>query len=424
MQPRRPSGSRSAILAARLPRWPLLLRATLAVFACLAAFLGLWALIGQRDAATAAGAARSVGGRAERGEACVPRWRVVAHGVQVPDLYDVSALSATDVWAVGSRGGFERGSIPVAVHWDGHVLRTTKPFTPSSRHGELNAVVAVSHDSVWAGGIDGWGLGRPVVVHWDGNRWTKVPTPPLRFEGALSDIAEFGADDVWAVGQLGTYDDPAQPPLLMRWNGHVWRIIEMSEVAPRGSGLNAIDGTSAGDVWAVGGQNLRGELYGYERFILHWDGQAWTKPAIYPDRAFEGTVGAIDVASKNDVWMVNGASSEQSSDMVVHWRRLGGSRVAYSTSRNRGLNDVAAISQKNVWVVGYRYGDNYDHSRPMLLRWNGRSWRIQRAAALDRLNVILGSLSAVSAQEIWAAGGGPVSSSGRLGKGLLARYSC
>lgn len=71
-----------------------------------------------------------------KGMAC-PRWHVVAKGKHVPDLYDVSALSPTDVWAVGSRGGYEPSSTPLAAHWDGGRLQVMRPFTPSSRHGEL-----------------------------------------------------------------------------------------------------------------------------------------------------------------------------------------------------------------------------------------------------------------------------------------------
>ena len=51
------------------------------------------------------------------------------------------------------------------------------------------------------------------------------------------------------------------------------------------------------------------------------------------------------------------------------------------------------------------------------------SWRIQRTA-LDHLNMILGSLSAFSAREMWTVGGSPVSDDATVVKGLIARYSC
>jgi hypothetical protein len=59
----------------------------------------------------------------------------------------------------------------------------------------------------------------------------------------------------------------------------------------------------------------------------------------------------------------------------------------------------------------------------LLLRWNGHSWRVQHTA-LNGLTALLNSLSAVSATDIWAAGGGPTSDKGTLGTGVLAHYSC
>jgi hypothetical protein len=357
------------------------------------------------------------------GVACVPRWRVIAHGFRVPALYDVAALSPTDVWAVGSRGGYKEGSKPLAVHWDGRSQRIMQPFTPSSRHGELNGVVAISSNDVWAVGTDGWDLGHPVIVHWDGHSWTVVPTPSLTFMGALWGIAAFGHDDVWVVGQLGRSSDPAQPPLLMHWNGQAWTIVDLSDVAPRGSGLDAIAGTSGDDVWAVGGQGLLGTERDNAGLVLHWDGQAWTQPAGFPG-LYDGTVGAIDVASPTEVWMVKNASLEGYPDYIVHRKWPRGAKVVYTDPAHDAyaLTDIAAVSQKSAWVVGWRLSFDYEHAHPLFVHWNGRSWRRHRTA-LDRLNVGLSSLSVVSGREIWAAGWG-YSSTGNNGTGLLARYSC
>ena len=346
------------------------------------------------------------------GTACVARWRVIAEGKGVPDLYDVSALSATDVWAVGSRGGLHPSSTPLALHWDGHKLQFMRPFTPSSGRGQLSAVVAVANDDVWAVGIDGWGLGRLVAVHWDGRRWTVVPTPRLPGHGALSGIVAFSADDVWAVGQSGTVDEPEQP-LVMRWNGHQWRVVDLRAVAPEASALYAIGGTSARDVWAVGAQNLDAHFFNYSALILRWDGRAWTNLAS----ALGSPGSAVDARSPNDIWTVHGSSETGSG--VVHWKDPGRASVAYDSPRF-DLNDIAAVSQRSVWAVGYR---SYSPARPLVVHWNGKSWQAQRAA-LDHKSVLLTSLSAISDTNIWAVGGGPTSGSGTLGDGLLAHYSC
>ena len=276
-----------------------------------------------------------------KGTAC-PRWHVVAKGKNVPDLYDVSALSPTDVWAVGSRGGYEPSSMPLAAHWNGRRLQVMRPFTPSSPHGELSAVVAVARDDVWAVGIDGWGFGRPVVVHWNGRSWKVVPTPRQGWEGELSDIAAFSADDVWAIGELNA---SPERPLLMRWNGQRWRVVDMRNVAPKASGLSAIGGTSSGDVWAVGEQGLDAvDLSGVSPLILHWDGRAWNDVAVpYGGEAIRGI--AVDAVSPHDVWTVYGSVVDNNSDVVAHWKGPGRPPVVYKV----GMGDIAVVSPRSAW---------------------------------------------------------------------------
>ena len=59
-----------------------------------------------------------------------------------------------------------------------------------------------------------------------------------------------------------------------------------------------------------------------------------------------------------------------------------------------------------------------------ILHWDGRSFRVERTA-LDKLKRVgFEGLSALSARDIWAAGGDPLVVNGVLGQGLLARYSC
>ncbi len=324
------------------------------------------------------------------------------------------------MWAVGSRGDYKK-STPVAAHWDGRRLTVMMPFIPSSGTGELDAVVAVSSDDVWAVGIDGWGLGRPVVVHWDGRRWTVARAPIFGSKGALSDIVAFGPSDIWAVGQLNNLDDPALP-LLMRWNGGRWRVIDLARVAPSDSALNAIDGTSSRDVWAVGEQDL--DMKEPSALLLHWNGRAWTKPALAPDDALDRTANAIDVQSAGDVWvMLNGGPHDNSAaDVVVHWRGSARGQVAFN-SLNGGLEDIAAVSPTRVWAAGYVYPYSSERSHPMLVHWDGRAWRTHHSA-LDARNAILNSLSTLSATDIWTVGAKPTTADGILGEGLLARYSC
>src|SRR5262249_41120497 len=160
------------------------------------------------------------------------------------NLADVAALSPTDVWFVGQKGDQGRASvIPVVAHWNGRSLDVMTAFRPSVRvysknlpfEGSLTGIAAISATDIWAVGTDGYGfepgepdrgggVGRPVVEHWDGRRWHSVPTPHLPAgagRAGLSRVAALSSSSVWAVGQAGNR------PLAEHWDGHRWKAFDM-----------------------------------------------------------------------------------------------------------------------------------------------------------------------------------------------------
>lgn len=106
----------------------------------LIATIGLWVLLATVAAVPAL--------------AACPGWSVVASRNPQPSfdvLTDVSALSATDAWAVGTSG---RGSNarPLIEHWDGMTWSVVPGPTTSTSFLGLNGVVAISPTNVWAVG--------------------------------------------------------------------------------------------------------------------------------------------------------------------------------------------------------------------------------------------------------------------------------
>ncbi len=119
-------------------------------------------------------------------------------------LEDVSAASPSDVWAVGARvvespwGTFAWGLF--AEHWDG---THWTPFFALPGGQILLGVDAVASNDVWAVGGDDYG---PIIVHYDGSSWSRVPTPEANRAGQLAGVDSAAPDDLWAAGnyQLGT----------------------------------------------------------------------------------------------------------------------------------------------------------------------------------------------------------------------------
>jgi hypothetical protein len=363
------------------------------------------------------GAHGSVRSHARAG--CTPRWHVVA-SANVPQLAAVAALSSTNVWAVGTKGRPDFPTSPIVAHWDGHKLDVVQAFRPSipvgslrgGKHpsGLLTGIAAVSSDDVWAVGTDGYGFfgkpGRPVAEHWNGRRWQRVRTPLLHTGAELSGVTALSQRDVWAVGQVGTR------PLAEHWDGRQWKVIDMR----REGRLNAVDGASPGNVWAVGAQGLTSTIDAQDGLVMHWDGRRWREVSApaRDDSAFgydsADDFSAVDAVSRSEAWATH--SGELRGD-IQRWdgRRW---RVVHVFPAKNLLGDFAALSSHDIWAVGVRFPGSFEPAslRPLVVHWDGRSWRVQNTS-FERLRATLNGISALSPSDIWA-----------VGNHLLARYAC
>jgi hypothetical protein len=102
-------------------------------------------------------------------------------------FHGVWAASASDAWAVGSRG--------LVRHYTGHPTRwDVVSDVPTLR--DLRAVSGSSPSDVWAVGDEG------VVLHYDGKAWSRVKIAGLgRRRPKLSAVWVAGPDRVWIGGQ-------------------------------------------------------------------------------------------------------------------------------------------------------------------------------------------------------------------------------
>jgi hypothetical protein len=325
-----------------------------------------------------------------------PRWQVFA--VRVPTLVAVDARSPSDVWAVG--GG--------VVHWNGRTLLTTPlPW----KNAALTGVSAVSPTDVWSVGNVSWGKYPnaheiPLSAHWDGRSWRRVAMPAVAGRYAwLADVAAPRPNDIWAVGGWGAHKTW---PLMMHWDGSGWRRVNLQRVAPVLGQLNAIDARAPNDVWAAGMEgDWRQESYGYTDYVLHWDGHSWRRVAspLADEQGSGPYARAVDVSRTGDVWTLNFDLSGNGPSFVS-WNGSARSAQASSWMTYDDYEDIAAISSTDVWIVGQN--DFADVGKapetPLVAHWDGKSWRVQHTPFERYTHVTLYSVSAVSADDIWAVG--------------------
>src|SRR6478672_1156291 len=114
---------------------------------------------------------------------CGQVWRVVSSPNQGADsnyLQGVAAVSANDVWAVGHyNNGSDNRDQTLTMHWDGSQWIVVSSPNPGSLGNYLYEVEAVSANDVWAVGsyYEGGGYYGTLTMHWDGSLWRVVPSP-------------------------------------------------------------------------------------------------------------------------------------------------------------------------------------------------------------------------------------------------------
>jgi hypothetical protein len=175
-------------------------------------------------------------------------WSVVSSPVfaSAGGLLAVSADSASDLWAVGGK---------TILHFNG--TNWSQVASPSL---SARSVTALSPTNVWAvgsvaagttGGYHPRPISKAAIEHWDGTSWSIVtsPNPNPGGSSGLDGIAAISANDIWAVGGIG-----AAKTVTEHWDGTSWSIIPSPSPAQNQNELSAVTALSDGTVAAVGHQ--------------------------------------------------------------------------------------------------------------------------------------------------------------------------
>lgn len=316
-------------------------------------------------------------------QACT-EWRVVASpnvtgtGYRVNELYAVSALSPTAAWAVGV--GNQELSDPQSLieQWDGTKWR----IIPNSGCDVLKGVAAISPRNVWAVGgqlpldAEDYHPHNPLILHWDGTRWSIVPSPSPGGPAELAGAVALAANDVWAVGAVEKDTSASHAhvqPLIEHWDGTAWQVVAGSTLSNGASGgsLVGVVALSATDAWAVGGYS--GSDGTPRALIAHWDGTTWnlvTSPMSY------ASLGKVAAASATDVRAIGWFETTYGGTMdplILQWngsvwKQVTSPQPSGATSSSLSLSSITSDGAGNYWIVGsYRTPGHPDRSQTLTL---------------------------------------------------------
>lgn len=373
------------------------------------------------------------------------QWQVIPspNPAQGSGLLSLSALTTTDIWAVGYQvvGGRHH---TLTIHWDGSMWSVPASPNPGT-NSDLLGVTALSTSNVWAVGysLTNGTAEIAMVLHWDGGLWSRAIIPNL--PGAiLYSVKAVSPDNVWAVGTTNL----TEQTLALMWDGQSWRQIPTPDPA-NFSRLRGLSVLSPGDVWAVGDYADQ-STGGPRAFVEHYAGGQWSLVPSPSAQTLSSSLDAIGVSAPGNLWAV-GFSGQPSRPLSMHYNdpcetpnptATGtpptatpiNTRTATPTACVAGwsrfnqplplggdfnLRAVSSIAENDVWITGY-YTDENGNIVPLLQHWDGTSWTTLPAARAGTYTDILYALSPVTSSNVWAAGGYADSQS--RGRTLIERW--
>jgi hypothetical protein len=236
-------------------------------------------------------------------------------------LFGVVALSSADAWAVGQY--YQGPQMPDAAlieHWNGTKWTQVAVAYPSGyQYSYLYSVTAFSATNVWAVGSDSnMAAGHTLVEHWNGWRWSIVPSPgPGPNNNVLLSVTTIPyTNHLWAVGYQFNGVQPES--LVEYWNGSVWSVVQIplvgvGVVSPfNGAGVIALSPRNA---WIVGSSTrAQGDE---ETLIEHWDGSAWNVVASPNPATISFLSGLTKVPGSGALWAVGGYYNSQNVELTL-----------------------------------------------------------------------------------------------------------
>jgi len=209
----------------------------------------------------------------------------------VNSIFSVRCASATRCDAVGDFGRMTSSTTSLrnqALHWNGTkwtLRRTPNPAGTAATHiNELDMLGCTSASNCWGAGFYGTQTvdnqsTKDEAFHWNGRRWSRAIAPhPGGTVNELFGVMCRVRSDCWAVGEYAKLDGGVQNQAA-HWNGSKWSLVPTPNPASTMAGamneLFSVRCTSHRNCWAVGFVKFpTTSTITFE--ILHWNGTNWS----------------------------------------------------------------------------------------------------------------------------------------------------
>lgn len=230
-------------------------------------------------------------------------------------MYKLWGTSSSDIWAVGNYG--------TILHFNGSDWEDRNPFTD---FGQLRGAWSPAPNEVIIAG--------PKLYHWDAG--TDVGTPLTNDTSTYSGVWGVATGQAWAVGS----DENSTGSIAERMPDGSWS----APVIYSGTGhLNAIHGTGADNVWAVG----------YTNSVLHRTSTGWQVVSLPLSRVFN--LESVWVAPEGEVFITTKSPTVIRRDVDGGWN-------SFTPTGAEGieLRGVYGFPNRELWFSGGAYDSERD----------------------------------------------------------------
>jgi len=244
-------------------------------------------------------------------------------------LRGISGTSSADVWAVGSFETPTPGYLKnLVMHWNGTGWQIIPGTDQSITFNDLWDVTAISENDVWAVGAQNeFATTRSQLMHWNGSGWSHTILPGIPGGSMLFAIDAISPTDIWAVGAKA--GSPTDPPYAIHYNGSGWTEFPAAVPGIYRDWFSDVDGIASNDVWAVGRQS---PAYGeFHAMAQHWNGSSWTNSPLPPEIVNPlAELESVTMIATNDVWAIG--STVTGEMLLIHWNGTSWSKLSSSGS--------------------------------------------------------------------------------------------
>ena len=292
-------------------------------------------------------------------------WTTVPHAQPVVGsgtLY-ATACDAAECVAVGASPTSPYLSTTLAERRAGSGwVRVPTPALTGTTSSILSGVACPAvHDCIAVGTENFSRGGSTLVEHWDGTRWTVVPSANGHgFDSALNGVWCGSASDCVAVG------DSEAATLVEHWDGHTWRVQNSPSPTRDESNdsLLAVDCPGTAMCFAVGTEVTGGDDAAIT-FVERWDGTHWSiVDTPSPSGGNYASLTSIVCPSVDNCVAVGDANYRP---IIERWNGTRWSIDLYPSS-DGSFDGVACTGPSRCEVVGDHYGPAVAEG------WDGHHW--------------------------------------------------